>query len=111
MSLNSLMRQIITLYNRSGFDRYGKETVGSGSSVKARVQVVSKPRFHFSADGSNAVQYVITAIIYIPSTTTVNEGDKITHGALDYRVHGITLSTDGRGNTAFKKLECTKWNI
>ena len=111
MSLKSLMRQTITLYNRSGFDRYGKETVGAGTSVLARVQIVSKVRFHFSAQGSDAAEYVIAAIIYVPSATTVNEGDKITYNSVDYRVHGVTLSTDGQGDTAFKKLECTKWNL
>jgi plastocyanin len=106
MSLASLLRQSTTLYNRSGYDRYGKETVGAGTTIKARVQIVSKPRI--MPDGTS---YVITAIIYYPSDTTINEGDKITYGANNYRVHGISLPTDGVGQTNHKKIECTNWNI
>lgn len=106
MSLKSLLRQATTLHNRTGFDGFGKEQFGSGSTVAGRVQVVSKPRL-----GPNDTQYVIAAIIYYPASTTVNEGDKITYSGVTYRVHGITLSVDGIGNTAFKKIECTKWNI
>ena len=111
MSLASLFNQTITIYNTASKNRYGREQVGSGTNTKARVQVVSKPRLHFSSDGSDAIQYVIAAIIYCKPDVTVNEGDKITHGSLTYRVHGKSLATDGTGQTNHIKLECTKWNL
>ena len=105
------MRQTITLYNRSGFDRYGKEVVGSGTTVKARVQPTSKVRFQYGAEGSQQTQYVITAIIYLPPGTTVNEGDKITYNSLDYRVHGKSEGINGVGGANHIKVECTKWQM
>lgn len=111
MSLASLFNQTITIYNTASKNRYGREQVGSGNNTKARVQVVSKTRLHFAADGSDATQYVIAAIIYCKPDVTVNEGDKITYNEVNYRVHGKSLATDGRGQTNHIKLECTKWQM
>lgn len=111
MSLASLFNQSITIYNTASKNRYGREQVGVGTATKARVQIVSKPRLHFASDGSDAIQYVIAAIIYCKADVTVNEGDKITYGDNNYRVHGKSLPTDGSGQTNHIKLECTKWNI
>lgn len=111
MSLASLFNQTVTIYNTASKNRYGREQVGSGTNHKCRVQIVSKPRLHFSSDGSDAIQYVIAAIIYCKSDVTVNEGDKITYNGVNYRVHGKSLPTDGLGQTHHIKLECTKWQI
>ena len=111
MSLTSLFNQAISIYNSSSVDRYGKEVLGSASTCRARVQVVSKPRLHFASEGSDAIQYVIAAIIYVKPDTTVEEGDKIAYNGTNYRVHGKSVATDGQGQTNHIRLECTKWNI
>ncbi len=104
MSSTSLMNQSIALYTAGGFDRYGKEQVGSATTVRARVQQVSKVRIL-----PNGTQYTIEAIIYVPSDTTISEGDKIRFDTKNFRVHGISTAIDGRGNTEHKKIEVTKW--
>lgn len=104
MSLNSLFRQSISIYNKSSLDRFGREQVGSATTVSARFQKVSKVRY--KPDGT---QYIIEGIVYVPSNTTINEGDKIAYNSVNYRVHGISLPIDGTGNTHHKKLEVTKW--
>lgn len=111
MSLSSLLGQTITIYNTTSKNRYGREQVGSGTSVSARFQKTSKPTFEYSSRGSREVQYIITGIAYVQSTVTVNEGDKVTYDGVNYRVHGVSKVIDGTGNTHHKKLELTKWQI
>lgn len=108
---NHLFNQTITLYNRSAYDGYGKESYGSGSSQKARIQLTSKPTYEYSVEGIDATQYIISAIMYLKSTVTVTEGDKITFGSNNYRVHSVKPAIDGEGNTNHIRVDCTKWNI
>lgn len=111
MSFSGLLGQNLTIYNTASKDRYGREQVGSGTSVNARFQKTSKPTFEYSGRGSREVQYVITGIAYVKSDTTVNEGDKVTYDSINYRVHAISKVVDGTGNVHHKRLELTKWQI
>jgi hypothetical protein len=104
MSLNGLLNQTITLFTKSGLDKYGKETYGSSVSTKARVQVTTKTRLL-----PNGQTKTILAVAYVAPSTTINVGDKVTYGGIDYKVFGRYDAVDGEGETNHIKVELTKW--
>lgn len=104
MSIKGLLNQTISIYSKSGYNAYGRETVGSATEVQARFQ--KKTRQKLLPNGSLVT---IEAIVYIPSDTTIAVDDKITYGGVDYKVYGIYSAIDGTGDTNHIKLEVTKW--
>lgn len=105
MSLKSLLNQNILLYSKSGYDRYGRETVGSSTEYRARVQRVSKARLLPTGE-----QVLVTAIAYLDEEDlTVNNDDKVTYDSQDYKVFSVTTQIDGQGNQHHIKLELIKW--
>lgn len=104
MSINGLLNQTITLASKSGYDKYGRETVATGASIKARFQKTTKQKL-----APNGALVTIDAIVYVPSDTTVVVDDKITYGGVDYKVYGIYAAVDGSGGTHHLKLEVIKW--
>lgn len=104
MSVTGLMNQSLTVYSKSGYDKYGRETVGTGTSVACRFQKTTKQRLAL-----NGALTTIVGIVYVPADTTVAIEDKITFDAVNYRVFGIYAAVDGAGNDNHLKLELTKW--
>lgn len=104
MSINGLLNQTITIYPKSGYNAYGRESVGTGVSVKSRFQKQTKQKLL-----PNGSLITIEAIVYVPPTTTVNIDDKVTYGSIDYKVYGIYGAVDGVGVTSHIKLELVKW--
>lgn len=111
MSFQSLTNQSISIYNKASYDRYGREQVGSATTVKARFQKTSQPSFEYASNGSREVQFVIKGIAYVAPSTTVSEGDKVAYDSVNYRVHNISKQIDGTGQVHHLKLELTKWQI
>jgi len=107
MSLKGLLNQTITLYNKSALDKFGRETYAASSSVKCRFQ--RKTITRLVPTGSTAETKVIEAIVYLPSNTTINIGDKLTYGSVDYKVFGRYDAIDGAGATNHIRVEVTKW--
>ena len=104
MSLNSLLNQTITLYSKSGYDRDGREEVGSGTDHTARVQRTSKAKLM-----PNGEQVTIMAICYVKPTLTINEDDRVTYDGEEYKVFGVYTAVEGTGNTNHKKVELIRW--
>ena len=104
MTIAGLLNQTITIYNKTGFDSFGKPNLSSGVSARARVQQVTKQRVL-----PNNVVVTIYAIMYVGPSVTVNVDDRITHGGVDYKVFSRNVQVDDRGATNHYKLECTKW--
>lgn len=104
MSLKGLLNQTITVYSKSGYDEYGRETVGSGTNITARVQESTKRRL--LADGSLVT---IDAIVYCPADTTINTDDRVVYGTENYKVFAKYVAVDGAGNTNHIKVELVKW--
>lgn len=104
MSFNSLLNQDITLYTKSGYNRYGRETVGSGVTHCVRVERTSKARLL-----PNGEQVMINAICYMKPNVTINEDDKVTYDGTNYKVFGVYTAVEGEGNTHHKKVELIKW--
>jgi|SRR3990167_2329743 len=104
MGINSLLNQTISIYSKSGYNAYGRETVGTATSVQSRFQKKTKQKLL-----PNGSVIMIEAICYISSDTTIAVDDKITYGGVDYKVYGIYAAVDGSGDTNHYKLELTKW--
>lgn len=104
MSLKSLFRQTITIYAKSGYDSQGRESVGAGTTAKARFQATSKTRLLPNGSIKN-----IDGIAYVGSDVTVNIDDKVTYDSENYKVLGKYKVPDGQGNTNHIKLELIKW--
>ncbi len=104
MSLLGLLNQEITLYAKTGYNKEGREAVGSGSTVNARVQLVSKRRLL-----PNNSLVIVSAIVYVPATTSINTDDKVTYGGVDYKVFSRTDAVGGNGAIDHIKLELIKW--
>jgi len=107
MSLKGMFNQTITLYNKSALDKFGRETYSASSSVKCRFQKKTITRLF--PTGTTAETKVIEAIVYLPSDTTINIGDKVTYSSVDYKVFGRYDAVDGSGATNHIKVELTKW--
>ena len=104
MSINGLLNQVITISTKSGYDNYGRETVGASNNVRARFQKTNKQKLL-----PNSSLITIIAIAYVPADTTIAIDDKVTFDSTDYKVYGIYTAVDGTGNTSHLKIELTKW--
>ena len=104
MSINGLLNQTITIASKSGYNAYGRENVGAGTSVKARFQKKTKQRLL-----PNGSVIMIEATVYVPADTTIAIDDKITYDSVNYKVFGIYDAVDGGGDINHKKLELTRW--
>ena len=104
MSINGLLNQQITIASKTGYNEYGRETVGTTATVQSRFQKKTKQKLL-----PNGSVIMIEAICYVPSDTTVVIDDKVSFGDIDYKVFGIYQAVDGSGNTDHLKLELIKW--
>lgn len=104
MSLTGLLNQTISLYSKSGYDRYGRETVGSSTDYYARAEQVSKSKLL-----PNGQMINVSLIVYIKPSVTININDKITYDSVDYKVFSVSKPVDGSGVLHHTKLECIKW--
>jgi hypothetical protein len=106
MSLQGLLNQDITLYLKSSYDAYGRETLGSGTDYRCRFQAVKKNKLL-----PNGEVATIDAIVYMAGTVDVDVNDKVTYSGVNYKVLGKNTQIDGQGNTNHLKLELVKFQI
>lgn len=104
MAVIDLMNQTITLYPRSGYDKWGKLSLGAGTNYKARVQEGTKNEF---LPTGQVVNIVITA--YVAPDVSVEVNDKVTYSSVDYKVYKKYVTVDGSGDANHIKLELIKW--
>ena len=104
MSLAGLLNQTITLYSKSSYNEEGREVVGSGSSIKARVQITTKRKLL-----PNGSIVLIDAIAYVLADTTVSTDDKVSYDSVNYKVYGKYAAVGENGSVDHYKLELTKW--
>lgn len=104
MSYNSLLKQTITLKTKTGLDRYGRETISSGSNYRARFQRVRK---NIMDSKGNIVP--IDGLVFVKSDLTVNSDDIIVYDSQNYKVVGRRDSIGKDGSTHHQTLEVIKW--
>lgn len=106
MSLAGLMNQTITVYQKTGFDKFGRAVTPTPATEKARFQKTTKQRVL-----PNNTIVIISAIAYVMPDSVANVDDKITYGSDSYKVYSKYEAVDGAGTTNHYKLELTKWQI
>ena len=93
MNPESLFNQTLTIYNKTSYNKYGREVVGSGTNVSGRLIIKTLSRL---LPNGQTVQ--IEAIAYVPADTTVEVNATVTYAPVDM---------DGEVNHI--KIELTKW--
>lgn len=106
MSITNLFNQSIVIYTKSGYDKFGKPTASTSTTVSARVQRTTRQRLL-----PNNSLVTILAIAYVPALTVVNLDDRVTYDGADYKVFAKYNATQGDGTTHHIKLELSKWQI
>jgi len=104
MSLNGLLNQEITIYGKTGHNRYGREVVGVGSTTNSRFQATTKRILT-----STGEMMTIDAICYAPADTVVEPDDRVDYDGQKYKVFGRYKTIDGTGNIHHIRLELIKW--
>jgi hypothetical protein len=104
MSAISMMNQTITVYQRSSYDGEGREVVGNGTTVRARVQPKTKNVF-----SQNSQLLTVEIVAYVPPDTSIVVDDRVGYGSQFYKVHTAYPTPNGDGNVEFIKVELLKW--
>lgn len=104
MSLLGLLNQTIVVYPKSSYSAQGREVVGGGTNVLARVQ--AKHRNIMTALGAILT---IEAVVYVAPSASINTEDKVTFSGQTYKVYSKYPVVDGQGETNHYKLELIRW--
>lgn len=104
MSLEGLLNQTITIYSKSSYNAQGREVVGSGTDVDARVQETTKRKMLPSGS-----LITIDIIAYVGASTTVETDDRVDYNGGKFKVHGKYNAVGGNGAVDHIKLELIKW--
>lgn len=106
MSAESLMRQTATHYAKTSYDGYGNQVLSSGSDIECRFQPKTKRKL---LDNGDVVTIVATC--YVPKSTTISSGDKVTYSGANYQVLDVYPTPNGEGQTEFIRVDLVKWQI
>ena len=104
MSFLGLLNQSASLYSKTGFDAYGRETVGSATTIDCRMQKTTKRKL--LENGSLAL---IVAECWVPADTTVSVDDRIVFASESFKVFAKYEAITGTGATHHIKLDLIKW--
>lgn len=105
MSLAGLLNQTITIYTKSGYNAYGRESVSDvGNQIKARFQPKTKRVLE-----ANGQVLKIDAICFVAATVSVNSDDKVAYGSEKYKVLAVYPVPGANGETHHKELQLIKW--
>lgn len=107
MSFNGLLKQTITLRNKSGTrDKQGQPGYASPSSLSARVQ-----RTHKTIATADRDRTPIHAIVFIGPSTEPEIDSKVTYDGTDYRVMAVEDVVGRNGQTHHFELMCQLWSF
>lgn len=104
MGVLHLLQQSATIYPKSGLNKFGRDTSGSGVPVKCRFQNSTKTRLLPTQE-----VVMLVGIFYFEGSVTINTEDRIVFGGLSYKAFSVNGSIDGRGTQKLIKVEVTKW--
>lgn len=104
MSIAGLLNQTIVIYGKTSYNAQGREVVGSGVSVPARVQMTNK-----NVMGPNGAILTIAAKVDVGPNTTVNVDDKVTYAGQNFKVYTVYPVPGRLGTTHHKLLDLIRW--
>lgn len=106
MSLNSLLRQNITIENPTGArDKQGRDSLGDPVQAKARVQLTSKVIVTVTKE-----KEPIDAIVFLAPSTVVKKSSRITYQDEQYRVMKLEPVPGKNGQTHHFELMLQVWS-
>lgn len=106
MSFQGLLNQTVVIYNRGGFDRYGKGTFTTGASYPARVQPIKKDVLQPDGELVN-----LNLKVFLKGDVVVTNDDKLVYGGDSYKVITRREGTLGNGTIHHLTLWLTGWTI
>lgn len=104
MSLNGLLRQLVSIYNESSLDKHGRQTFGDATMEYARMQVGRKTRLL-----PNSEVMLIDAVCFLLPNTVATRGSKVNYDSVDYKVMEIAKVIGGTGTIHHMEAELQKW--
>lgn len=106
MGIAGFFNQVLTIYARTEYDKYGREVADTGTEVAGRFQRTTERKML-----PNGAMITIDAIAYVPSSTVVAIDDRvdIENDTNKYKVVDKYDAVDGLGNTHHIKLNLIKW--
>lgn len=104
MSIASLQRQSVIIYNKTSLDKYGRETVGSGTVYNARVNL--KDRNKMAAN--NEIK-TINGNVILPPNATVNINDRLDYNGVKYKIFSKNVAVGGGGQVHHITVEIIRW--
>lgn len=104
MSVNELLNQTIVVYSKTSYNAQGREVVGSGVSVSARVQMVTK-----NVTTPTGAILTIIAKVFVGPDASVNVDDKITFSGQNFKVYNKYPSVGRLGQVHHYELQLIKW--
>lgn len=104
MTVRAFFNQIMTVYPKASYNRYGRVVTTTGTEENCRFQKGTR-----SVLMPNGQTKVIEGIIYTKAGLSVNINDRIDYAGDKYQVFSKSEPVDGSGNVNHLKLELTKW--
>lgn len=104
MSITNLLRQSATIYPKAGYNKFGRDTSGTGTAVSCRFQNQTKTRI---LPNQQVVQ--LLGIFYFLGSVSINTEDRILFGTTSYKAFSVNGFVDGRGVQKMIKVEVTAW--
>ncbi len=106
MSFNALLNQTGTIANQGSVDRHGKLAYGSATSVSMRFEKTKK----FITTPENDKE-PIDGIVFVGPSVSVDTGDKLVFGGINYKVMAVSPIVLGNGQTHHQELMVQEKNV
>lgn len=104
MSFPHLRNQQVTVYSKTGLDRYGRENVGSGVAYMVRHEDTTKSIFIRTGE---TIQ--ILAVEYFPPNAVIEINDRVVYDSKNYKVWGKSIARGMNGRAHHIKVQLTQW--
>jgi head-tail adaptor len=106
MSLNSLLRQNITIENPNGTrDKQGRDSFGENTAAKARIQLTHKVIVTAEKE-----REPIDAIVFVAPSTVIEKSSRVTYAGEKYRVMKLEPVPGKNGQTHHFELMLQLWS-
>jgi hypothetical protein len=102
--IKGLLNQTITIYSKTGFDAYGRESVGTATTAKGRMEVGNKNYLK-----PNGETVTIDAILFLGADVTISIDDKVNFNSVNYKVTYLNKIVGGSGSTDHLELALQQW--
>ncbi len=97
--IESYLNQSVTRKAKTGFDKYGKPTTGTGATVVCRMQNKTKRL----KNPSTGEEYVADAELWVKASQALEIDDLVTFESQDYKVVQVEVKKALAGSTNHKK--------